>query len=356
MRIRKLDDFHLHARQGDLLKAVLPHSIQQCARALLMPNVTPPITSPARLDEYVDEAFHETVPLNSKFLPYFTFKITDSLDWYKVLLMLRNNRLLIAGKAYPVGVTTNSEDGVGDWNKVYPILEIMQERGIVLCIHGEEPGVPVLEREEVFIEKHLQTLVTRFPKLKIVIEHVSNASTLMAIESAPDTVAGTITLHHLIVTLDELLGNTLNPSLFCKPIVKREQDRSELRWAAIRKTKCFFGSDSAPHLINKKYCECGAAGVYSAPVLIPALYELLEEMSPTTAMEMYEEFATRRGARFYGLEEHNQTVELIEEPWTVPDSIDGVVPFLAGKRLKYKVVPNQEDVNATMDSAKLIAN
>ena len=335
MLVRKLDDFHVHVRQRGILSSVLPYSMSQCARALLMPNTVPAITTPEIL-----EAYQREVALNvngAMFEPLFTFKITPQVKVSDVLVMKAMGA--VAGKAYPCGVTTNSNDGISNWCDVEPILEVMEKLDLVLCLHGEHPGdFSSANREYAFVEIILPRLIKDFPRLRIVLEHISDKYSVQVVREAPDTVAATITLHHLMCTVDDVIGDKLNPSCFCKPIPKTKDDQSALVMAACSgNPKFFFGSDSAPHLIANKYCEAGAAGVYSAPVMLPALFEFFIDQFPNYGPDYFDLFATKNGAKFYRLPQHDQTVELIEDPWIVPNNCDGITPFLNGKTLKYQL-------------------
>jgi dihydroorotase len=256
-----------------------------------------------------------------------------------------------AGKLYPEGVTTNSEGGVKDLQSLYPVYKAMQEEGLVLCLHGEVPGVFSLDRETAFLET-LRTLAKDFPKLKIVLEHATTADAIDTVVKLPANVAATITAHHLRITLDDVIGDKLNPHAFCKPIAKRPLDRDALVKAATSgNPKFFLGSDSAPHPVETKECACGAAGVYTAPVLLPVLAETFEEAGH---LDKLESFTSRFGAEFYGLPLNDQYIELQRESWTVENQYGGVVPFMAGHKFNWKlaVASSSSPTDKTKQTAK----
>lgn len=345
---------HVHVRQGSLLKDVLPFTANHFARALVMPNTTPAIETAEDVDEY-KAAILACRPEGSDFEPLMTFKITPKTTVQQVKALKGK---VVSGKLYPDGVTTNSEDGVSDFQALYPVFYEMQNCGIALCIHGEKPGPRVLEREAKFLPI-IENILYNFSELKVVMEHVTTKEAVDFVSySRYKNLAATITLHHLFLTLDDIIGGTLNPHAFCKPVAKFEEDRKALRKAAVGRgcvadlpfKNFFLGSDSAPHTVQNKECACGAAGIYSAPILLPALLEFFlyegtpfperhEDISPT-ALRNFELFVSENGARFYGLPLNEGTITLVKEPWQVPDLYSGVRPFKAGEILQWKI---QED-------------
>ena len=241
---------------------------------------------------------------------------------------------VVAGKYYPAGVTTNSADGISDFEAVFPVVAMMEKLGLVLCVHGEEPGEFCLDREPAFI-KRVETLAAKFPKLKIVFEHLSSARSVEAVKRLPANVAATFTVHHLMMTLDDIVGDALRPHHFYKPLPKRPEDRAAIREAAFSgNPKFFLGTDSAPHQQGKKECPCGAAGVYSAPVALPLL---VQEFDRAGHLDKLPDFIAGFGADFYGLPRTTKQVEVLQEKWTVPTLVNGVVPLAAGQTLDWKI-------------------
>lgn len=332
--IRRPDDFHLHVRQGPLLAAVVPETSRVFGRALIMPNTLPPVASPADVRRYSGEV--RAAARNQEFEPLFAFKISDRSAelWSAENLREAAVEGMVAGKLYPEGATTNSDDGVRNTDELYPLFEAMQRAGTVLAIHGEEPAAFCLDREAAFLPR-LVRIAADFPRLQIVLEHVSSKEAVETVGSLPETVAATVTLHHLMHTLDDLIGGLIAPHNFCKPLVKTPADRDALREVVFGgDPKFFFGSDSAPHPRDAKESAHGSAGVFSAPVALPALADLFEKAG---ALDRLEEFTAGFGADFYRLPRSRATTTLLESPWVVPADIAGVVPFLAGSTLRWSV-------------------
>jgi dihydroorotase len=242
----------------------------------------------------------------------------------------------IAGKVYPRGMTTNSENGVGDYKAIDPVLAAMQTCGMVALFHGESPNPDVfcLDREVKFL-KTLKAIAAKFPRLKIVLEHVTTAEAVKCVTELPDNVAATITVHHLFLTLNDVIGDKLEPHHFCKPVAKRPKDRAALIAAATGgNPKFFLGTDSAPHLKEAKECASGCAGVYTVPVAIPLLFQRFKQYDATDKLE---NFGSGFGADFYGLPRNKETIALIREKWTVPPIYNGIVPFWAGKEIDWRI-------------------
>jgi dihydroorotase len=261
-----------------------------------------------------------------------TFKLLPSMSCATVAECIQSGA--IAGKYYPSGATTNAEDGPSSPDAVADALDAMEDRGIVLSIHGEKPDSPVLEREGAFL-RTLDDLLGRWPRLKIVLEHLSTAEAVHYVQKGPDRLAATITAHHLLLTLDDLMGGGLNPHLFCKPVLKTAQDREALRLAAFSGSpKFFFGSDSAPHPRSIKEKGFAPGGIYSSPVAVPALVGLFEDHG---VLDFLPGFLGGHGGSFYGLKPPVQQLRLVREFWIVPEEVDGSVPLLAGKTLGWKV-------------------
>lgn len=306
-----------------------------------MPNTDPPIVSAELLENYRAE-IDAALASGQRLSTLMTFKLLSSLD--PETLPALKEAGAVGGKLYPAGVTTNSEDGVRDVRSISPQLEMMQELGLVLEVHGESPNGFVLDREAEFLPD-LEWIVTTFPSLRVVLEHVTSAAAVHALERMPERVGATITVHHLLITLDDVIGGKIRPHLFCKPVAKREADREELLAAVFGGSgRFFFGSDSAPHPVSEKEASCGCAGVYTAPVAMSVLAELFEDHGvplseddrKETDATSLERFTSRDGAAFYGLERNTGILDLAEEEWVVPASYGTVVPFRAGKILRYK--------------------
>jgi len=330
LSLRKPDDMHVHLRQDAMLTLVTPHTAAQCARAIVMPNLTPPILTAEDVNRYRKEI--QTAG-GKGFTPLMTFKIVPSTTAAMVEKLKKAGAT--AGKLYPEGVTTNSEDGVKDIPALYPVFKEMEKQGLVLCLHGEVPGVFSLDREAAFLPV-LDALAKNFPNLKIVLEHITTAASVEKVLSLPKNVGATITVHHLELTLDEVIGDKIHPHHFCKPIAKRPEDKARLIEAAISgNPKFFLGTDSAPHTKETKECAAGCAGVYTAPVMMPVLAEVFERMD---SLEKLEDFSSKFGAVFYDLPLNMEKIELVKEDWQVPDLYGTVVPYRAGQMLSWRLV------------------
>ncbi|MFP4113097.1 MAG: dihydroorotase [Spirochaetota bacterium] len=336
--LRAPDDFHVHLRQAPLLTPVVRETARWFARVLVMPNTIPPITTAEGLDAYRREIL-ASLPPGRQLEPLLTFKLVPDLDPASVSGLAAAGA--IGGKLYPQGVTTNSSDGAANAEALYPIIEAMEANDLVLEIHAELPGAFSLDRETAFLPT-VERIAARFPKLRVVIEHVSSAETLSALANLPETVAATVTVHHLYLTLDDVVGGDLRPHYFCKPIAKRPADRAAIRDAVFGgNRRVFFGSDSAPHPRGAKESDCGCAGIYTAPVALPLLAELfdreglpLRETDAGSGTSL-EAFVSRYGAEFYRVPINADRIILEEREWTVPAECAGVVPFRAGERLRY---------------------
>jgi dihydroorotase len=313
-------DMHLHLREGKMLKDVLPYTINQFAAAVIMPNLVPPVDNREKLESYRNEILQNSkdfTPLMNLFMREYTKEELEELK-----------DKIFAIKLYPAGITTNSEAGVKSIEKIYPVLEIMQELNIPLSVHGETNGF-VLEREREFAAVY-EKLARDFPNLKIIMEHISTYN-LAELVDKYDNLYATITLHHLLLTLDDLIGSNLNPHNFCKPVVKTPKDRDALQ-KIVRSghKKVMFGSDSAPHSIKNKLK--GAAGVFSAPVILPALAEFFEGDN-----EAFQKFISSNAIENFNLQIPKKEVILVEEEYIVPMMVGEVKPMFAGKRFSYRV-------------------
>jgi len=338
--LERPSDFHVHLRQGDMLRLVAPLSAAHFGTVLVMPNTTPPVLTGEDALSYRVEILRavEGHPGGSQFDPRMTIKLIQTTTPETIAQAARVG--VIAAKLYPVGVTTNSNDGVTDILELAPVFAAMEEAGMVLCLHAEEPGVFVLDREEAFLDRWLQWLTTNWPLLHIVVEHLTTSAGVAYVASAGPYVAATITAHHLALTLDDVIGGELHPHHFCKPVAKRARDREMLIGAATRGPgrKFFLGTDSAPHSRNKKECASGCAGVFTAPIAIPLLAEIFEKVGQLGALSAF----VSAGDAFYGVHKPALLRPLIVEKcdWRVPESYGPygpVIPLMAGKTLSWKV-------------------
>lgn len=331
MNILKLplpDDFHVHLRQGDALADYARNIARQFGRILVMPNTVPALSTTETILKYKQAVLSAAPNLE----PLMTFKINSSLTASDLEAFKAMG--VVAGKYYPAGVTTNSDDGVSDFESIFPVVAMMEKMGFVFSVHGEEPNTFCLDRETAFIPK-VKILAKKFPHLRIVFEHLSTAAAVEAVLEMPSTVAATITAHHLTMTLEDVIGDAFRPHHFCKPILKLPSDREVIRKAAFSgNPKFFFGSDSAPHKQEKKECAYGAAGIYSAPVLLPLL---IQEFERANALDKLNNFIAGYGADFYGLPRTTREIQLIKKSWFVPNSLHGVVPLCAGESLEWSV-------------------
>jgi len=323
-------DMHLHLRDGDMLKRVAPLSARSFSGAIIMPNLVPPVETKEDLLNYRNRII-EAIG-DEKFTPYMTlfFKPDYSREF---LESVRED--ITAVKLYPAGITTNSEGGVSgfDVEELRPTLEAMSDLKIPLCIHGETGGF-VMDREAEFVPIY-EKLATHFPQLKIIMEHITTKESVEALDRFENLYA-TITLHHLIITLDDVAGGMLQPHLFCKPIAKRPEDREALLKVALEAhPKVMFGSDSAPHPREAKECPGCAAGVFTAPIALQALADLFEENG--VPLEKLQQFISGNARKIYGITPLQKEVVLTKNSFKVPESYEGVVPFYSGARLNHSI-------------------
>jgi dihydroorotase len=332
------DDYHLHLRSGEMMRTVTPWSARHFRRALVMPNVPAIHTG--------EEAARYKAEIEAVAGPGFEVLPTIKLTHRSTPEMIREAWELgvIAAKIYPEGATTASHDGIRNVRELAPALAAMQDCGMVLCIHGEDPNVFVLDRERAYLEA-VAWIVWNFPGLKVVLEHVTTEAAVDFVRNASVNVAATITAHHLITTLDNLIGDGCRPHLYCKPVPKTDADRAALVSIALSENgRLFFcGTDSAPHYRQDKENACGCAGVFSAPVALAVLAEVFLGDDPTPdRVARLQAFTSERGADFYGLPRNTGTIRLRREPWVVPAEIGGIVPFRAGETLPWQVVGREE--------------
>ncbi len=353
IRIRKGFDAHAHFRDGEMLERVLPHTTSWCHAAIAMPNLVPPVTTVAQAAAYRDRIL-KAVPRGDSFLPLMTCYLTDETSPEEIGLGFRGNRaedrVWVAAKLYPANATTNSARGITDFRNAYPVLETMQEIGMPLLIHGEQlvregARVDVFDRERVFIDDTLVGVMNRFPKLRIILEHVSTAYGAFFVEShfkAGRGIAATITPHHLVWTRTDLFEGGVRPDRWCLPVVKAEEDKKVLRRAATSGLPCFFmGTDSAPHEKHKKYCECAAGGIFCAPTALQVYAQVFEEegvFKEEGGTAQFERFVSLDGAAFYGLTPSKETVTLVKEPWQVAEWHGDIKPFMGKEVLPWQRV------------------
>jgi dihydroorotase len=328
LTIRRPDDFHVHFRTGATLKTVVPYTAQWFKRALVMPNTVPPILTGADCRRYKEEILAAAKDTAPDFEPLMSIKLTQRTTPGNIRAAYQAGAII--GKAYPAGVTTNAEDGIQDFDAMAPVFSAMEEIGMVLSKHGELPSAPCLSREVSFLPI-LCKLVEEFPNLRIVLEHLSTRKAVETVTCLPRTVAATITAHHLVLTIDDVIGGALNPHNFCKPIAQTADDRQALIDAATSgSSKFFFGSDSAPHLKCIKE-RAGGAGIFSAPVILPLLCQVFEEAE---ALGKLGDFTSKFGAQFYELPLNDGSITIVG---SVPEEIGGIVPFMAGQKLSWHV-------------------
>ncbi len=339
LTLARPDDWHLHVRDGAALASVVPHTARQFGRAIIMPNLSPPVTTTDQSLAY-RERILAAVPEGSGFAPLMTLYLTDNTSADEIS-RARSSGHVHAVKLYPAGATTHSDAGVTDINKTHAVLAAMEEHGLPLLVHAEstDPDVDVFDREAVFIEQHLEAIVEKFPGLKIVLEHVTTRDGIEFVNTAPDTVAATITAHHLLLNRNAMFAGGLRPHSYCLPVLKREQHREALISAATGGNKKFFlGTDSAPHSREAKEAACGCAGIYSAHAALELYAQAFEAAG---ALDRLEDFASRYGADFYGLPHNNGTIVLRKTDWQVPEDYPlgnaSLVPLFAGETLHWKV-------------------
>jgi dihydroorotase len=333
LTIRKPDDWHVHLRDGDMLQRVAPYTARQFARAIVMPNLLPPVTSVDAARDYRKRILEVTQP---GFTPLMTCYLTDTTEPHEIQRGFEEG-VWIAAKLYPAGATTNSASGVTDVRNIYPVLERMERIGMVLCVHGEvtDPDVDVFDREKVFIARVLLPLVKSFPALKIVLEHITTRDAVEFVQYG-ETVAGTVTPQHLIINRNALFAGGLRPHAYCLPVAKREEHRLAVRKAATSGwPNVFLGTDSAPHPRHAKESGCGCAGIFNAPFALESYATVFEAEG---ALDRFEAFASINGPRFYGLPVNEETVTLERAECHVPDEVEGLVPFHAGETLPWRFV------------------
>jgi dihydroorotase len=333
------DDWHLHVRDGAALAAVIPHTAQQFARAIIMPNLKPPVTTTALALAY-RERILAAVPADLSFEPLMTLYLTDNTPAAEIAQAKASGRIH-AVKYYPAGATTHSDSGVTDIKKTYAALEAMQEHGVPLLVHGEvtDSSVDVFDREKVFIDAILAPLVQRFTSLKIVFEHITTRDAVDFVVSAPARIGATLTAHHLLYNRNAMFAGGIQPHYYCLPVLKRETHRAALLDAASSgNPKFFLGTDSAPHSQTSKESACGCAGIYTAHAALELYAEAFEQAG---ALDRLEAFASFHGPDFYGLPRNHGTVTLSKEQWQIPDAYplgeERLIPLRAGAKMSWRI-------------------
>ncbi|HEY0311129.1 MAG TPA: dihydroorotase [Allosphingosinicella sp.] len=337
LTLRRPDDWHVHLRDGAMLEAVAPYTARQFARAIVMPNLDPPVTTVAAADAYRARILAATE--GTGFTPLMTCYLTDEADPAELARGFESG-VFTAAKLYPANATTNSAHGVTAIANIQAALEAMQRLGMPLLVHGEvtDPDIDIFDRERVFIERTLGALVRDFPALKIVLEHITTAEAVAFVEAAGPNIAATITPQHLLINRNALFAGGLRPHAYCLPVAKREEHRLAVRRAATSGSpKFFLGTDSAPHSVERKESACGCAGIFNAPYALETYAAVFDEDG---ALGHFEAFASENGPRFYGLPPNEGTLTLERAEVAVPDRVGGgeagLVPFRAGETLPWR--------------------
>ena len=341
IKLTRPDDWHLHLRQGSAMSSVVGMTAKQMGRAIVMPNLSPPVTTVEHALKYRKEIV-SALPKSSGFNPLMTLYLTDNTSKQDII-NVSNEKHVYAVKLYPAGTTTNSESGVTNLSNVYPALEQMQKEGIPLLVHGEvtHNDIDIFDRERVFIETILEPLAAMFPGLKIILEHITTKDSVDFVTGSRSTIAATITAHHLMANRNHMLVGGIKPHYYCLPVLKRKTPHQDALIAAATSgnPKFFLGTDSAPHYQKEKESACGCAGVFSAHAAIELYADAFEKANK---LDMLEGFASNYGADFYGLKRNTEIITLEKRPWTVPKSYSfsdsKVIPFLAEEQLSWRLV------------------
>ncbi|WP_260928078.1 dihydroorotase [Novosphingobium sp. 9] len=340
LTIRRPDDWHVHLRDGEMLRAVANHTARQFARAIVMPNLSPPVTTVDAAAAYRDRIL-AALPQGAAFTPLMTCYLTDSADAAEIARGYETG-VFAACKLYPAHATTNSAHGVTDIRALTDVLETMQRIGMPLLIHGEvtDREVDIFDREAVFIERILTPLVRDYPALKIVLEHITTADAVDFVNASGPQIAATVTPQHAIINRNAIFDGGIRPHAYCLPVAKREQHRLAVRKAVVSGSpKFFLGTDSAPHSIDRKESACGCAGIFNAPYALESYAQVFEDEG---VLDRLEGFASEHGPRFYGLPLNEGTVTLERVDVAVPEKIvEGgidLVPFHAGETLRWRMV------------------
>lgn len=338
LTITRPDDWHIHLRDGAALTRTVTDVAKQFARAIVMPNLVPPVLNTQQALAY-KARIKAACPAGSRFEPLMVLYLTDNTDPAEIIKAKEAG--ITACKLYPAGATTNSDSGVTDINKIYPVLEAMEKAGLHFLLHGEvtDSSIDIFDREKVFLERTLSRIVERFPGLKMVLEHITTEDAANFIAAAPANVAATITAHHLLYNRNHMLAGAIRPHYYCLPILKRNTHQQALIKAATSgNPKFFLGTDSAPHAKDKKEAACGCAGSYTAFAALELYAEAFEDAG---ALDKLEGFASHFGADFYGLPRNTDTITLVKADWQVPDTLpfgdQPLVPLRAGETLRWQL-------------------
>lgn len=338
--ITRPDDWHLHLRDGAAMASVLPHSARQFARAIVMPNLKPPVTTTEQAAAY-RERILAALPKGMDFQPLMTLYLTDNTPPDEIR-RAKDSGFVHAVKLYPAGATTNSDAGVTALSKCYKTLEVMQEVGMPFLVHGEvtDPAIDIFDREAVFIDRVMRPLRRDMPALKVVFEHITTKDAAQYVSEAEGPTAATITAHHLLYNRNEIFKGGIRPHYYCLPVLKREEHRQALVRVAVSGSDRFFlGTDSAPHAVHTKYAACGCAGCYTA---LHAMEMYTEAFAQAGALDKLEAFASLNGPAFYGLPVNQGTITLKRESWTLPETVPfgehALVPLNAGETIHWKMV------------------
>ncbi len=341
LKLARPDDWHLHLRQGEVMRSVVGMTAKQMGRAIVMPNLSPPVRNAQEALSYRNEIVC-SLPKGTSFNPLMTLYLTDKTTKQNII-EAGNNEHVYAVKLYPAGATTNSESGVTSVLGVYPVIEQMQKEGVPLLLHGEvtHADIDVFDREKVFIETVLAPLLKNFPELKVVLEHITTKEAVDFVFGSSDNVAATITAHHLLANRNHMLVGGIKPHYYCLPVLKRKSPHQEALIAAATSgsAKFFLGTDSAPHDKYQKESACGCAGVFSAHAAIELYAEVFDRANK---IEMLEGFASHHGPDFYGLKRNTESITLEKNSWVVPESYklanSEIVPFFGGRSLSWRLL------------------
>lgn len=339
LAITRPDDWHLHLRDGEVLQHTVADISRYMGRAIIMPNLVPPVTN-ASIASLYRQRILDQIPASSSFTPLMTIYLTDNTtpqDIYDA----KATGFVYAAKLYPAGATTNSSSGVTSVRNIYPVLEALEEVGMPLLLHGEvtDNHVDIFDREKVYLETILKPVVADFPSLKIVLEHITTADAVKFVNEASDNIAATITAHHLLFNRNHMLVGGIKPHYYCLPILKRNTHQAALVSAATSgSSKFFLGTDSAPHAQDKKESGCGCAGAYTSHAAIELYAEVFEQEN---ALDKLEQFASFNGPDFYNLPRNKDEITLVKEAWDVPSHLqfgdDKMIPLRANEQIKWRV-------------------